>query len=218
MFHVEHLIIIAGVVLLGILSTSLNLRLFLTQPFMERLFYMEALKGLFEAYFFQGLGMGQFVFTMQQFFDEKLLPWQLQPIHNVFLLIFSEVGIIGLVLFLWFFISVFLRNSSNVPRGTLEPKTTECSTWNIHQLRKRSDSQMFHVEHSSGTWQNDQDHKKEVMESTNVPRGTILKYLLRSLLIAVTIIMLVDHYFWDIQQGQLLLWIILGLAVAQKRY
>jgi O-antigen ligase len=96
---------------------------FLIQPFAERLFYIESLQGLSESYFFQGLGIGQFVFTMQQFFDEKLLVWQFQPIHNVFLLIFSEVGIVGLGLFLWFFIYVFLKNYQNVPRGTFETKT-----------------------------------------------------------------------------------------------
>jgi hypothetical protein len=58
---------------------------------------------------------------------------------------------------------------------------------------------MFHVEHFSES-----------------DRKVIAAHLLRALLIMTAFIMLSDHYFWDIQQGQLLLWIILGLAIAKK--
>src|SRR3989344_8742564 len=70
MFHVEHWIVILAVVLSGMAALSFDLKLFFTQPLLERLFYMQAIEGLYKAYFFQGLGIGQFVFDMQQFFDE----------------------------------------------------------------------------------------------------------------------------------------------------
>ena len=66
---------------------------------------------------------------------------------------------------------------------------------------------MFHVEHSSYI---------DKGEDTETNRKVILISLCQSLLIMVMIIMLVDHYWWDIQQGQLLLWIILGLMVVRK--
>ena len=109
-----------------------NLKLFIIQPFVERLFYINSIRGLFKGYLFEGLGIGQYVFDMQHFFTEKLLLWQLQPIHNVFLLIFSETGSVGIGLFLWFLAFVFLRNSKNVPRGTIPHLPMQkCSTWNI---------------------------------------------------------------------------------------
>lgn len=201
MFHVEHLFIIGAVIIVGMMALSVNLKLFIIQPFVERLFYMSSIKGLFEGYYFQGLGIGQFVYTMQHFFNEKLLLWQLQPIHNVFLLIFSEVGIVGLGLFLWFLVFVFLRNNENVPRGTFQGLVVnhmkKCSTWNIPLSVV---SGMFHVEHSLGD------------------RKIVVSYLFRSLLIVILFIMLFDHYFWDIQQGQLLLWIILAFSVSYKEY
>ena len=182
LFHVEHLVVIIGILLTGIIIFSFNLRFFLVQPAIERLFYTKSLQILFQSYFFQGLGIGQFVFVMQQFFHEKLEIWQFQPIHNVFLLIFSETGIVGISLFIWFFVYVFLKNNSNVPHN--------CSTWNIFKRIKR----LFHVEHF---------------------QNITVNLLFRSILVVIAIIMLFDHYFWDIQQGQLLFWLVLSLAVSK---
>ena len=204
MFHVEHWIVILAVVLSGMAALSFDLKLFFTQPLLERLFYMQAIEGLYKAYFFQGLGIGQFVFDMQQFFDEKLLVWQLQPIHNVFLLIWSEAGIVGLGLFLWFLIYAFLENEKNVPRGTLAVETEKCSTWNIGDT---SPTKMFHVEHSVDIGPGGISESRQKVISA---------YLFRSILIVIILIILFDHYFWDIQQGQLLLWMMLALAASRK--
>ncbi|MFZ2299888.1 MAG: hypothetical protein WAW00_01985, partial [Candidatus Moraniibacteriota bacterium] len=200
LFHVEQLLIILGSIMIGFVLFSFNLKLFIAQPIMERFFYMKSLTRLSAGYYFEGLGIGQFVFNMQQFFDSDLLYWQLQPIHNVFLLIFSEVGTIGLGLFIWFFAYAFLRNKTNVPRGTLEAELTECSTWNISGAQS---TKVFHVEQSNNTGVN--EHAKHAKDMTGV-------YLFRSLLMMMIIIMFFDHYYWDIQQGQLLLWIIVALA------
>jgi sterol desaturase/sphingolipid hydroxylase (fatty acid hydroxylase superfamily) len=41
---------------------------------------------------------------MQQFTSVKLEPWQIQPIHNYFLLTAAELGIAGAILLLGFFL------------------------------------------------------------------------------------------------------------------
>ena len=163
---------------------------------------MESLNGLYKHNFFQGLGIGQFVFMMQQFFDEQLFIWQLQPIHNVFLLIFSELGVIGLSLFLWFFTYSILKNNQNVPRGTIELVPDKCSTWNNSQS---GSIKLFHVEHF-------------VDKQLIIDKNGIVALTLRSVLVVIITIMLFDHYLWDIQQGQLLLWIVLSLAVSRRVY
>ncbi|MDP3957426.1 MAG: hypothetical protein Q8Q10_02905 [bacterium] len=207
MFHVEHLLIIWGIITVGMIVFFVNLKFFIIQPFVERLFYISSIKGLFKAYYFEGLGIGQYVFDMQHFFTEKLLLWQLQPIHNVFLLIFSETGLVGLGLFLWFLVVVFLRNSKNVPRGTnIQLLVPKCSTWNNSPS---INAKMFHVEHCLSASLTGYVERDKV---------AITSYLFRSLLVGIILIMFFDHYFWDIQQGQLLLWIILGLASSKKWY
>ena len=55
-----------------------------------------------------GVGLGQFVF--QEIVSQPLWSgWQYQPVHNIYLLIGSELGMVGLVLFL-LFVLTFLIN------------------------------------------------------------------------------------------------------------
>lgn len=54
----------------------------------------------------------------------------------------------------------------------------------------------------------------------NVPRGTFLdksfQLTIRGLFFGFLLIMLLDHYFWDIQQGQIMFWLISGLLIGSK--
>jgi hypothetical protein len=47
-----------------------------------------------------GVGLGNFTLMMQDFTQQKLAPWVVQPVHNVYMLAMNELGIQGLVLFL----------------------------------------------------------------------------------------------------------------------
>ncbi len=63
----------------------------------ERLEYMRISKEMFFSYPF-GVGGGNFTFVMPQFSSLVLMPWQLQPVHNIFLLFLNEWGIVGFLL------------------------------------------------------------------------------------------------------------------------
>ncbi|EKD93702.1 MAG: hypothetical protein ACD_28C00077G0006 [uncultured bacterium] len=45
----------------------------------------------------EGVGINQFTERMQEFTATKLQPWQFQPVHNIFLLIANEWGILPLI-------------------------------------------------------------------------------------------------------------------------
>ncbi len=67
-----------------------------------------------------GIGEGQFITNATKTFP-NLETWQYQPVHNIFLLIWSEWGIIGLVLFILFLWKLFhiepmnkIKNSKNI--------------------------------------------------------------------------------------------------------
>lgn len=60
-----------------------------------------------------GVGLGGFTLHMQDYTTTKLAPWLYQPVHNIFLLVTNELGILGglifLGIFLYCFYELFLR-------------------------------------------------------------------------------------------------------------
>ena len=218
MFHVEQLWnltwpLVSGYVVYSFIR-AINWHYYLIQPLNERLFaYHEAVL-VFLRSPFQGIGIGQSVLVMQDFFPEKLEIWQFQPIHNIYLLAFSETGAVGFLLYFSYFLYLWFRLSPKiVPRGTIIDKISQtdinCSTWN-NPRGESGETKMFHVEQSLLV-------KKDFEgKYVYVPRGTFKKEriatLFSTLLLFVAVVSLFDHYFWDIQQGQLLLWMMAGLA------
>ncbi len=65
----------------------------------ERVTYLSASKNILMNQPF-GIGAGNFTNELQNYLDNKLPPWQIQPVHNIFLLEFNELGIQGGIIFL----------------------------------------------------------------------------------------------------------------------
>jgi hypothetical protein len=107
---------------------------------------------------FTGVGLGNFIQTSKKF-SPALPSWNLQPVHNLYLLIASELGLIGLLLFL---VTTFF--------------------YSAHNLRLRF----------------------------------LKKYPLDLFFILVLLAGFFDHYFWTLQQGQLIFWIALALVSIRK--
>ena len=106
-----------------------------------------------------GVGLGNFVWQVRQILD-LLSAWVHQPVHNIYLLIGSEVGLIGLIVFLMF---LFIL---------------------IKQFREQ---------------------RKENIKQY---------YLLLFLISVILIISCFDHFFWTLQQGQLMFWLVLGIIAS----
>jgi len=184
-YIVTFVIIVA--VFLTILGFNINSLLF--KSLNERLLYLNVSRETIVANPIVGLGMGQFVAEMQKYSSVFLANWQYQPVHNVFLLIWSELGIIGLVLFILLLWKIFRsdRNVSRLPRET----------------------KLFHMEQFNVSWGETISSYGASAEHPFRDEINIFKVIL----LGFMVIMLFDHYFWDIQQGQIMLWIVLGLIV-----
>ncbi|MFA6047465.1 MAG: O-antigen ligase family protein [Parcubacteria group bacterium] len=156
------------IISLGLLANQ-DLDRNLEQSFQERLTYLNVSRGTILANPVLGVGIGQFVWNMQRYALVPLEVWQFQPVHNVFLLIWSELGIIGLGLFIYWLYKVF----------TAKPILSN--------------------------------------DNTYLSIDISLRYF-KGILLGFIFIMLFDHYFWDIQQGSLMLWIILGFIAGMKLY
>jgi hypothetical protein len=78
----------------------------------ERVFYFGISKKMLYAFPF-GVGLGNFTLMMSGFTGAKLAPWDYQPVHNVYMLMANEMGIIASVLFIiliaTFAVLVFLK-------------------------------------------------------------------------------------------------------------
>lgn len=116
-----------------------------------------------------GVGPGLFVFNSINVSDEFQW-WQLQPVHNVYLLILAEQGLLGFIAFL-VFIFYILRQVGGIKFKKIDKNYA----------------------------------------------NYLLIISLSSILLGFFIIMLFDHYLWDIQQGVLSLFLILGLFCSSIR-
>lgn len=111
MFHVEHLIFIGGVIGLILVVLVLNGNQII-KSVDERLFLWNVNKPLGEEIFI-GKGLGQSVYDIS--FNSYLNFWQLQPIHNVYLYLMNEIGVIGIGILIY----LIYKFVNNVPRGTI---------------------------------------------------------------------------------------------------
>ncbi len=90
-----------------------NYQYFFVQSLNERSFFLNVSRETIINHPFLGIGQGQFVIDMNNN-HLKIENWKLQPVHNVFLLIWSELGLIGLMVFIIFLLKIIII----VSRGT----------------------------------------------------------------------------------------------------
>lgn len=117
-----------------------------------RAFYNQTAFSIIAEHPWLGIGLGNFVWEIRKALH-LLAGWLHQPVHNIYLLIASETGLIGLIVFLVF----------------------------VFQLLKTSRQEYFF-------W---------------------------FVIISFFFIGLFDHFFWTLQQGQLIFWLVLGLAASR---
>lgn len=74
----------------------------------ERAMYLKIGKDMF---FDQplGVGLGGFTLHMQDYTSTKLAPWLFQPVHNIFVLVFDELGVAGGAIFCIIFLYIFYK-------------------------------------------------------------------------------------------------------------
>lgn len=71
--------------------------------------------------FLVGEGLNTFIINIPAVNSGSISPWLLQPVHNIFLLVFSETGVLGFSIFLWvvFTLASNFYKSRNYPFLTL---------------------------------------------------------------------------------------------------
>jgi len=102
-------LIFSGLLLLAVLTlfyrplvfTRLNGEERLEQKSLsERALYFEQSKNLIKANWLKGTGLGNYTLALYNQLSEKQPAWAYQPVHNVYLLVATELGILGFIIFI----------------------------------------------------------------------------------------------------------------------
>ncbi|EKD58573.1 MAG: hypothetical protein ACD_56C00096G0006 [uncultured bacterium] len=173
LFHVEQFtrksLLIIAILTFSWLLLDFDYNSLFIKSLRERELYLNVSRGTFFDHPILGTGAGQFIFEVAKIPDIRT--WQLQPVHNVPLLILNEYGLFITLGFLFFLWNIFAINCS-----TCLP---DRQAWNNAEKRQAT--------------------------------------YLKGILLAFMFVMLFDHYLWDIQQGQIMLWTLLALIVSSTK-
>jgi len=129
------------------------------EAFSQRMQLMKAALLMIKVSPLSGVGLNNFIVRLPEFWPVTGFTYWLQPVHNLYLLLLSETGVVGFLIFLWLLILVF----------------------------------------------------KRLLKSSLKVNFPLLMAFMTILLLGLT-----DHYWLTLQQGQLLLALVLGLAWSSK--
>lgn len=79
----------------------------------ERYIYTQIALSIIQKHIIMGISCGQMVYFMQSQEIYPLFDWQFQPVHNVLLLVWVELGIVGFVVFSNFIVLGLLNKTTN---------------------------------------------------------------------------------------------------------
>jgi len=79
------------------------------EAFFQRMQLMKAALLMIKASPLSGVGLNNFIVRLPEFWPVTGFTYWLQPVHNLYLLLFSETGAVGFLIFLWLLILVFKR-------------------------------------------------------------------------------------------------------------
>lgn len=75
----------------------------------ERALYFEQAKDLIQDNWLKGVGLGNYTWVLFNSLPEKQPAWYYQPVHNVYLLVATELGILGFIIFILIIIEVLRK-------------------------------------------------------------------------------------------------------------
>ena len=146
-----------------------------------------------------GVGLGNFIPSLAQF-KKGLSHKELQPAHNIYLLISAETGLFGLALFV---LMIFLTYRGLISKSKFLISKQILST--KHQKIKSLVIRSLGIRHYLG--------QLGIRSIRNLAQ--VISTPLFISLTCILLLGLVDHYFFTLQQTQLLFAIVLGMVFGQ---
>ena len=193
----------------------------------DRSFYNNVSRETISDNFIFGSGSGTSVFQINSYLNknniyQKLEPWQYQPAHNIYLLIASEIGIIGFVIFALFIVKIILYNFKIIKKPLnkhflLNNNINNSPIVSRETIKKDSLAKFVIVSLSNYDKFSAFPTLRQAQGDNVVKSRNLLSHYLLAILISFLFIGVFDHYFWTLQQGRLIFWLILGLMLVSDR-
>ncbi len=193
----------------------------------DRSFYNNVSRETISDNFIFGSGSGTSVFQINSYLNknniyQKLEPWQYQPAHNIYLLIASEIGIIGFVIFALFIVKIILYNFKIIKKPLnkhflLNNNINNSPIVSRETIEKDSLAKFVTVSLSNYDKFSVLPTLRQAQGDNVVKSRNLLSHYLLAILISFLFIGVFDHYFWTLQQGRLIFWLILGLMLVSDR-
>ncbi len=137
--------------------------------------------------------------------------WEWQPVHNLYLLMASEIGILGLLAFLGFLFSVIL-SQRRIPVGA-----SKSDVPNIESFvpgHRTSRDLVSNISNQSDVTQSGLLQFFKHSMSKYWTFGSELEHFIpKIMLLSLLLFGLVDHFLWTLQPGRLMLWLVVGLVM-----
>lgn len=82
---------------------------FINEAVSDRIILAKVAVEMIKVHLLIGVGLNNFLIELPYFEKQIAAPFLIQPVHNIFLLIFAEAGAIGLGFFVWFLAKTYKR-------------------------------------------------------------------------------------------------------------
>ena len=102
------LLIITSILLLGIKTNFITSKINNVENIYQRISLIKTSGEMIKEHPIFGVGLGNFIKNIPKYSKDN--SWLLQPVHNIYLLIFAETGLMGLVIF--FILSIRILNKT----------------------------------------------------------------------------------------------------------
>jgi O-antigen ligase len=187
-------IFIASTVFSDLVSarTSANLRLE-AKSNSERIESYKTSFKIIKNHWLFGTGIGNYTLAVHDEINPDLPGYAYQPAHDVFLLVWAETGVFGILFFVLLIAWILIFNFQFSPKGTM----VIFKQFSIFQFFKFKNSLEI------GNW--------KLKISQWFRRYLHTNYLSIALIFSMLILFTVDHWFWSLHFGVMLFWVVMGL-------
>lgn len=176
----------------------------------ERMSSYEIAAGVVRENLFLGAGIRNYGPEVENMAGAEGSYYMYQPVHNVFLLVLAEIGLLGVIMFVAVLQYIFSRIISATSRKYREKQNllsvVDLLDDDITEERRR--------ELQDNISKGEYGKQEEDLVATDTPPVWPLYYL--SILFAIIVMFMADHWWWSLHFGVLLFWFVVGLMLRES--